>query len=275
MPNNNHLIKISSHFFWQKKSTILSLNDLPVYVLNLDRVPKRYQSTKKQLDNIGLNHQRFSAVDGYLLKITDDKGNNFNGFDIKTKTYVLKQFGKYTIHCPSGDITYIPDLKKIPLSAGEFGVMCSHREIWYDIVKNSIPNALVFEDDIGFKNKSVLELKKTLTKLPKDYDLLFIHYYIDRIKKGNIINNWYISKVLENKQSDIASTAAYLINLHAANILLNDTIVFDDPVDIFISQRSIGEKHINAYISNKQYVNIRDSEPSTIRDMKALDASIH
>lgn len=51
-------------------ATIENLYD-KIYVISLDRTPKRYAHVKKQLDRFNLKHEKFSAVDGKLITVTD------------------------------------------------------------------------------------------------------------------------------------------------------------------------------------------------------------
>ena len=40
-----------------------------IYVISLDRTPERYEYVRKQLDKFNLKHERFSGVDGKLLRV--------------------------------------------------------------------------------------------------------------------------------------------------------------------------------------------------------------
>ena len=51
-------------------ATVENLYD-KIYVISLDRTPKRYAHVKKQLDRFNLKHEKFSAVDGKLITVTD------------------------------------------------------------------------------------------------------------------------------------------------------------------------------------------------------------
>ncbi|MDR1560794.1 MAG: hypothetical protein LBS23_00340, partial [Holosporaceae bacterium] len=52
----------------KKKCKRKNIYDM-VYVISLDRTPGRFENVKRQLDAARISHKRFSAVDGYELKL--------------------------------------------------------------------------------------------------------------------------------------------------------------------------------------------------------------
>ena len=144
---------------YQISTAPLKEKDIKIFIVNLDRSTDRYNHISKQFDNNNLTYERFSAVDGYNLSITDEAGKRFTGLDVKNNPSLLSFDNIYTVLCPSENINYHPDSKILnhTLTAGELGCYCSHREIWIKMIKENIPYALIIEDDAilndDFRNK--------------------------------------------------------------------------------------------------------------------------
>ena len=146
-----------------------------IFVMNLDMHKERWQKVSKQLDNSGLEYQRFDAVLGYDVVITDEQGEKHLGRDLKDNKWQFKVGQKYNIHCKNVDwIYYVANPKHI-LRAGEIGVYCSHYEIINKIANENLKFGLIFEDDIvlakGFKDY----YKKVVANInnKNDIDLLY------------------------------------------------------------------------------------------------------
>lgn len=165
------------------KTKAILENDIKVFVMNLDRSPERYKKISQQLQENGLTYERFNAIDGYLLEIVDDKGLKFSGRDIKSNPRLLLPNSYYTIRCPSEHVEYYSDFSILPrtLTAGEFGVYCSHREIWYKMVQENIPYALILEDDSVFSANFREQFLNTISTLPSYWD--FVYLYMIYLKK--------------------------------------------------------------------------------------------
>lgn len=224
-------------------------NDIKVFVINLDRTPQRYQKITQQLQKNGLNYERFNAIDGYLLEIVDDKGLKFSGQDIKSNPKLLLPNSYYTIRCPSEDVEYYSDFSMLArtLTAGEFGVYCSHREIWYKMVQENIPYALILEDDSVFSTNFREEFLKAISTLPSYWDFVYLHMILHAKTKAlqNVYNNPLLKKIRTNNIG-FTSTAAYMISLPAAKALLGYSKKFTWPID-HVLERSIVSKKMEAY----------------------------
>jgi GR25 family glycosyltransferase involved in LPS biosynthesis len=62
---------------------------------------------------------------------------------------------------------------------GKQGCSLSHFDVWKDIVDNSIPYAIIFEDDVEF-HKDFATLAPTYwLNTPKDFDVLYMGSQID------------------------------------------------------------------------------------------------
>ncbi|KJV80141.1 glycosyltransferase 25 family protein [Rickettsia hoogstraalii str. RCCE3] len=96
---------------YQIGSAPLEEKDIKIFIVNLDRSTDRYNNISKQFDNNNLSYERFSAVDGYNLSITDTAGKRFTGLDVKNNPALLSLDNGYTVLCPSENINYFSDSK--------------------------------------------------------------------------------------------------------------------------------------------------------------------
>lgn len=94
---------------------------LPVYVINLDRSPDRWQNATRQLGDLAIPHARLTAVDGDDL--TPDEMRSVVG-----RKPVLYRWLR-------------------ELSPSEIGCYLSHRTAWERIAGSGRPGGFVFEDD--------------------------------------------------------------------------------------------------------------------------------
>ncbi len=153
-----------------------------IYVINLDKSKDRLEKISKDLETQGLKFERFPAILGLDLKFKGQNGKIFTGKDLKSKKVEFRIGEKYKVFCPHITINYQykPNLAKgkIPMSAGEFGIYCSHLEIMLDVVKNAHKSVLVFEDDTSIPNNLSQKLQEIAKEMPnyKKYDLIFLGY---------------------------------------------------------------------------------------------------
>lgn len=180
----------------------------PMFVLNLDRSVKRWETAKAVMDGAGLEVQRFPAVDGRLL----------------SKEELLRESTKIaTFFQPRGVI----------------GCYLSHKKFWKMIVDNDLPAAIVFEDDVelvdGFKEKLQYNLERLKAEDSKgqEYDVimlgaigrvhpqgqdaigsLFFSHYIGGKRPLKIINDY------RYQPRRPAGTHAYMVSNKGARKLL-------------------------------------------------------
>lgn len=101
-----------------------------VYCLNLERRPDKWKTVKKRFDRLGIEIERFSAVDGNNLE--------------------------------QSEIDKHPKLNKY-----EIGCMLSHYRIIQDAKKNGYRRILIFEDDVLFAKHFKTKFSDKISKLPK------------------------------------------------------------------------------------------------------------
>ena len=253
-------------YIYPINSTSIPKSEIKTFVINLDRSPDRYAQLMPQLDKNKLYYERFSAVDGYKIKIQNStNGEIFFGSDVKTKEMFSQV--NYIISCPSFDSNYLPpEHKKLNLTAGELGVYCSHMEIWNNMVANNAKYTLILEDDAllspGFEGK----LDKIISNLPEDWDMVFLHLetHLGTMGDKTIKHNRYLDKVKANDRHFWCATA-YLVNTESAKKLFKLAENFSLPIDIIMSV-GVNQKKINAYKSVENIV-VPSGEQSVISDM--------
>jgi glycosyl transferase family 25 len=240
-----NILPLNIHFVGTKK---LSENDIKIFVINLDRTPKRYESIATQLNNYGLSHERFSAVDGYLLDITDENGKVIKGYDLKNQVYSIEQNKHYLIGCPSENITYYSSSKPYCFS-GEFGCSCSHREIWLKMIRDNIPYALILEDDAVLAGDFRAKYLTTIAHFPEDADLVYLFVAHKNKRFEPLYMNKYYKRIPTAEGMLIGTAGSYIISLRGAKILLDDSKNFSDAIDILM-EKSITMKKIISYITS-------------------------
>lgn len=99
---------------------------LPIFYINLDKRHDRNLQLKNQLNNLKLDAQRISAIDGSKLTLLEREFVNEHNFLLTMKR---------------------------PIRDGEIGCAASHRSIWQQIVDNDLNYALVLEDDAVIDKK--------------------------------------------------------------------------------------------------------------------------
>ena len=219
-----------------------------IYVISLDRTPKRYSYVKKQLDRLNLKHERFSAVDGKLITVRDVERNRTipwqkigppNGYyrnaDLKISYHSYKD----------AEFHYITD--KCLLNFGELGCTMSHRAVWSDIVKNKYKRAIILEDDVTLESNFYQKLSKTLNNLPRDFDVFFLDIAVRPhelndiyfslpdflLSKFSNTSSPYYARIKPNNK-DITGVHAYMMTLNSAKELLKKTEYIHVPIASFI-----------------------------------------
>ena len=154
---------------------------IDAYVINLDRQIGNYPRVKDSMNDLGgFNVQRVSAIDGKMGEHLDHLEHNVG--------YICKET------CPDSVIA----------------IALSHKKVAQMILDSGVDYALVLEDDaIPIKDDFHKKLQRTLTEVPKDWDI--INLYCDGFICKPNMNNSYLS----------GSFAAYLISKKGAKKMTN------------------------------------------------------
>ncbi|MDR1982506.1 MAG: glycosyltransferase family 25 protein [Holosporaceae bacterium] len=241
-----------------------------VYVINLDRTPERFNFVKEQLNKEDIKHSRFRAVDGYEVKLMDQStGEILSGknFMSKIREYTWKKRPiLYHINYSDKykDAEFDLFIKHRKFSAGEIGVIYSHRAIWKDILKKKYKTAIIFEDDVILLKKFKKNLVELINNIPPDSDITFIgvgrrkdkslvHPNIDSIFRDfdHVKGNDVIAKIQPTNL--VYGMYAYIVGAKGAQKLLELTNHCEYPVDdIIFQQGGINKEVIKAYVAKKK-----------------------
>jgi glycosyl transferase family 25 len=241
-----------------------------VYVINLDRTPERYENVRSQLLANGIADTRFSAVDGYLVRLTvQSTGQIISGkealsnlwnsiWDARPLLLHVDYNGTYKT------AEFDQSVKDRKISAGEIGVTFSHRAIWSETAKNNYKNVVVFEDDVILSEDFRANLAELTKNIPEDADITFISVGRRRDKVCDYPNIDNIFRDFDHvKGNDVVAkiqptnllfgTWAYIVSAKGAKKLLELTERCESSVDDIIFQRGgVNKGTIKAYIAKKK-----------------------
>jgi len=184
-----------------------SLNQIPIYLINLDRRPDRLAKMTERL--AGLPFIRISAIDGEQLK----------------------------------DLQYGSEMKKHNMTKNEIACILSHKKIWETIVDKKIPFACILEDDACLSS-SFPDFIRDTTWLPNNFDVIKLETYIRRVylsfKKKRARN-----RQLRKLFSIHFGTAGYIFSLEGANKLFDITRELNRPIDYLIFEAKNTNPELN------------------------------
>ena len=121
------------------------MKKIPIYVINLDSSPKRFETIHAQTKKMGLEIKRISGINGNELTDAEIKENY-------SETLNNKRFRR-------------------KLTRGEIGCHLSHRKIWKKLVDENIDIAIILEDD-ALLMPYFPEVIKQISKLKGTEDLI-------------------------------------------------------------------------------------------------------
>ena len=158
---------------------------LKIFIINLDRAEERRNFFIKHFKKLKINYEIFKAHDG--------------------KSLTKKQLFKY-----SSDLSF--KFENRALSLDEIACSMSHLSVYKKIVKNSIAEAIIFEDDIIINSKLI----QIVNKIPKNVELVNFKSDAKQKKLKLILSGIYLTQFLETPNR----TSAIYLKLSAAKKLL-------------------------------------------------------
>ncbi|MCR5506677.1 MAG: glycosyltransferase family 25 protein [bacterium] len=176
------------------------MNNLVIYLINLDRSPERLSAMQEKLSKLGLKFVRVPAVDGKKTEFTDKQVN--------AKKYSLLH-GKY-------------------ITPTEVACYISHYNTMVEFLKSDKKFALVLEDDMIFSDK-FLDVLSALLKKSDDWDLVKLNggHSGGNVKYRNILPNVNLVWNLFHQ----SKTGAYLMNRKAAESYVKKMLPMFVPID--------------------------------------------
>ena len=179
------------------------MNDIRIFVVNLERSDDRREFISKQLNRLNLKYEIFKAVDG--ANLTDEELESYDSS------------GAHAI-CARD------------LTRGEMGCSYSHLYIYKKMVAENISQALVIEDDV-ILNDDVVNILKNTACYPDNWELIFFSHNnaVSSIwGKKRLLKNYNIVRFVEHPHY----TSGYLINRIGAEKLLNYGYPMRMPADL-------------------------------------------
>ncbi len=165
--------------------------DLPVWVLNLKRDKQRLRFISRQLRALHMPFSVVEAVDGSRLTPEDLR--------VYSRARAL-------------------EFSKRELTPGEIGCALSHARMWERMIRECIPEVLIFEDDVWIGSALPVILANR-RRLPKDWEL--VNFSTDALQEpfGEFLSDIYRA----SRHKDWATrSSAYLLNARGADKLLRN-----------------------------------------------------
>lgn len=233
------------------------------YLLNLDRNPKRMALVRSRLEREGMEFERFSGIDGYLISfMIEDQNILIHGQDIaKDPTFFFRPNLKMkVIHEGFEPASFIFNsnaniigdyMYHYPTYLGEIGCFYSHRAMWVDMLQHDYDFAIILEDDVdpfpGFA-KNVI---KMLDDIPDDADIVYINF-ADMDKIIPSMRRVEGAKTIARPSNDTLclTTHAYIITRFGAQKLLALTECMGMPIDVVLCFLCLNGS-IKRYASNR------------------------
>lgn len=176
-------------------------SQLPIFYINLDGRPDRREFMEDQFTRLGIAAERISAV-----TIADVPP-------------------KLIAHHEDPGILW-------PVSAGDLACGLSHQLIWQRMVEESVPAALILEDD-ALLDSSVTAFLASHLPDRLGFDLLKLETRRNRVLLGASATPLGTAELRELQSSQMGS-AAYIITRAAAQASLSDPLVNAMSVDRFL-----------------------------------------
>lgn len=186
------------------------MNIPPIFVISLKNSPRR-AVISRHLASLGLKFEFFDAVYGKELPESELAKVDYEFYP---KIYNAKK----------------------PLTLGEVGCAISHINLYEHIVKNNIPEAIIFEDDVFLHLYFPSILSDALSKISNKREILFLYHGKAKIYPfpRNLIERYRLAKYIKpSKKSKrcIIGAAAYLITQEGAKKLLTHAYPIRMPAD--------------------------------------------
>lgn len=141
---------------------------MKIYVINLPQSTSRRQTIEANLQQLGLDYEIFSAVDGRNLTLEQQA--------------IVKTEDQVCLPMAGGRQLMVED----KLSPPEIGCALSHLQVYQRILDSCEDYACVLEDDI-FLTPKFLEAIEGVNQLPEDWDLVNFSSHIG-------LRNWWFAK---------------------------------------------------------------------------------
>jgi glycosyl transferase family 25 len=173
----------------------------PVFIINLERSPDRRQHMTEKATALGLPVTFFPAVDGRTLSAEELKRYE----PARTR----RLYGR-------------------EMKPGELGCHFSHERLWQKLVEESIPWALILEDDV-LLDASLVPALREVPALSRPWEL--IRFAATRQRRSRVVEPLGEGRRLARLNRGGMGTQGYALSLAGARRLLEYTRDVVYPVD--------------------------------------------
>jgi len=226
-----------------------------VYVINLDRKPKRWNSVRKELGRFrSIDDQplvtltrRFSAVDARYLVDTPLT-------DVLIPTFTLAE--QLAVH-PDPLLTIDDSARDrtILMTKPEIAIALSHIEVWRLIADGESEFVMVLEDDVMMRPGFARRLNKEWrTLLDEQAELIYLSY---RDVSG--VSRDKPKSVHRQRGPGLWEASAYVLSRGAARELLT-ALPANGPIDLWMNFQF---ENLRTFTTSSQLIEQRLAEPST------------
>lgn len=258
---------ILRRFTISKKTNAFSTDSITtvqrIYVLNLDRKPKRWNQVRNELKRIQCNSgvsllalsRRFSAIDARYLNMDVDA-------EILHPYYTLADQLKVEPN-PLIPLDLETQACIIRMTPPEIAIAISHIKLWREIACGDAEYTLVLEDDIYFRHQFVktfdaawLELSDENGGKP-DFDIFFLSFQEVgvTVQIGKDDRQSYTHK----PDCGIWQASGYVLSKNGAQKLVNLLPAYG-PIDLWMNLQF---KKLNVLLTNAPIIDQRVDVPST------------
>ena len=153
------------------------------------------------------------------------------------KVNMTAEIWKATDYKDSNFINY--NQLKTSLKPGQVACLMSHKKLWEHIYELDVPYAIIFEDDIFIPEYITKDIIYEHIHEYPDFDIIYLGYcFPEKTSTGKILS-----------EGVAECTHAYVLKRDVIPILLQETDIKNDPVDVII--KNICTKHkLKCYLSN-------------------------
>lgn len=175
------------------------------YVINLDKDTERLAFMMKNFENVGVQAERFPAVDGRL--------------------FPAEQFERFVSERPrKGKKTWM---------RGQMGCFLSHYGVWQKIAESDARFGAVFEDDV-YLSPALTPLLTEDQWLPDSVDLVRLDTSTNRLLLGRTAEICAAGRDFFSVQSTSWCAGGYIINRRTALQLLDLAPRHHHPADVLL-----------------------------------------
>ncbi|MBD0780094.1 family 16 glycosylhydrolase [Maribacter sp. ANRC-HE7] len=247
---------------------VKSANDFPridkIYVINLDRAPRRWLNMKQELNRI-LDYsktellnltERYVAVDAKEFTkdpIKDAKVDPF--YTLSDQLFVEPQ--------PLTLPTQLELDQTIEMSRAECAVARSHINVWEQVAAGDNEHVLILEDDVWFHSRFAKDLDdvwkdlSSINNINTSFDVLYLSYY--EVKNG--APKTILSNNLFRPVRGLWHLSGYVLSREGAKKLIR-LLPSRGPIDLWINHHF---KDLNVFASKQSLISQR-------RDIKSSNS---